>query len=307
MAVAGRVRERGHGRRATAAPAQGSRTSSRRVRRRCATPSPRRPRHNAGSSCSRTSRAGPPRLGRLATQRGDALERWLRHAFGDPERFADEILLARMSAERPGSPAHEIVAALRILRDAEVAAGAVEHAELAVNRRVLLEQAVPWRYFSGDLLTAAVQAVRAWQRRYRLAYERHYRAISGRAATVAQELRAALPAAEAVRRRLASETVRAVLARPGVPDLDRLLQAIAASDLDGIERVLSEDLAAHIDRLLREAREPPLAALAMRVPRVTAESLDEAVLAFRAILEEALAEATDGTVWLREDRAAAEA
>ena len=98
-----------------------------------------------------------------------------------------------------------------------------------------------------------------------------------------------------------------MLARPGVPDLDRLLQAIAASDLDGIERVLSEDLAAHIEQLLREARESPLATLALRVPRVTAESLDEAALAFRAILEQALAESADGTVWLREDRAEAEA
>ena len=283
-----------------------------------------------------------------------------------------------MSAERPGSPTHEIVPALRFLRAAAVAEGAVEHAGLAVDRRVLLEQATPWRYFSGELHAAAVQAVRAWQQRYRLAYERHYRAIGERAAAVAQELRAAAPAAEAVRRfdriaalgppigagavavlegalaalealprdpdaqlartdgvtlgvepplfadagaavaavrsaleaqrrRLASETVRAVLARPGVPDLDRLLQAIAASDLDGIERVLSEDLAAHIEQLLREARESPLATLALRVPRVTAESLDEAALAFRAILGQALAESADGTVWLREDRAEAEA
>ena len=320
------------------------------------------------------ARGRPPPFRRLATLRGDPLERWLRYAFGDPERFADEILLERMSAERPGSPAHEIVAALRFLRDARVPAGAIEHAELAVDRRVLLEQASPWRYFSGDLLAPAVQAVRAWQRRYRLAYERHYRAMVERASEVAQQLRAAMPAAEAVRRfdriealgpplgaeaaaaldaavttltalprdpdpqqprtagvtlgvepplcgeacaavaavrsaletqrrRLASETMRAVLARPGVPDLDRLLQTIAASDLDGIERVLTEDLTAHIERLLREARESPLAALALRVPRVTAESLDEAVLAFRAILEAALVDATNGTVVLREDRA----
>ena len=108
---------------------------------------------------------------------------------------------------------------------------------------------------------------------------------------------------EAQRSRLASEAVSAVLGRPGVPALDRLLQAIAASDLDGVERVLTDDLAAHIEELLRAGRESPLAEVAARVPRVTVESLEEAVAAFRAVLAEAVAASPDGFVVLREDRA----
>jgi hypothetical protein len=279
-----------------------------------------------------------------------------------------------MEAERAGSPAHEAVAALRYLREAEIPESATEYAELAIDRRVLLEQASPWRYFSGGPFAAALQAVRAWQRSYRLAYDRHYRKVVAGAQRAGEQLRAAAPAAEALRRfdamavlgaplgvagldaydaaraaleelptdpdpdlprtagvtlglepalfgeardavaavlaaleaqrqRLASETVRAVLGRPGVSDLDRLLQAIGASDLDGIERVLTPELAAHIERLLREARESPLATLALRVPRVTADSLDEAVEAFREILEGAIEAAPDGSVVLREDRA----
>jgi hypothetical protein len=41
-----------------------------------------------------------------------------------------------------------------------------------------------------------------------------------------------------------------VLAREEVPALDRLLQAITASDLDGLERVLDARLVAHIEALL---------------------------------------------------------
>ena len=148
--------------------------------------------------------AGPQALRRLATLRGDALERWLRIAFGDPERLADEILLQRMSAERPGSPAHEIVPALRFLRAAAVAEG---------------QSSTPsWRSTgaccSSRPRRGATSAVSSTPPRsrpsapgssaevfpHRLAYERHYRAIGARAAAVAQELRAAAPAAEAVRR-----------------------------------------------------------------------------------------------------------
>ena len=277
-----------------------------------------------------------------------------------------------MTSEPPESPAHEVVEALRALRDAEVLASSPDLAELAVDRRVLLEQASPWRYFSGEPFAAPLQAVRAWQRRYRLAYERHYIEVARTADALLEDARAAAPAASALRRldaisalgppiggpalaaydaaradleglpagpgpgeprtagvtlgvepplfaevraaleaverglerqrlRLASETVRAVLARPGVPGLDRLLQAIVASDLDGIERGLTDDLAAHIDRLLRESSESPLAAFARRVPTVTSETLDEAVESFREVLAEALAASEDGFVTLRED------
>ena len=50
--------------------------------------------------------------------------------------------------------------------------------------------------------------------------------------------------------RLAAATVRLVLERPGERDLDRLLQAIQASHLDGLERTLDDRLAAHIESLL---------------------------------------------------------
>ena len=55
---------------------------------------------------------------------------------------------------------------------------------------------------------------------------------------------------ERQRERLAAATVRLVLERPGERDLDRLLQAIQASNLEGLERVLDDRLAAHIESLL---------------------------------------------------------
>ena len=243
-----------------------------------------------------------------------------------------------------------------------------EHAELAIDRRVLLEQASPWRYLEGAPLAGALAAIRSWRIRYRFAYDAHYRGVLARARELRRELaaaalqrfdaiealgpplgepalvsyeealaavaalppdpdqtaartagvtlgsepprfeeaRAAIEAVhgvlEAQRLRLAAEAVSAVLARPGVPALDRLLQAIGASDFDGLERALSDELAAHIDGLLRDALESPLAAVAARAPRVTAGTLDEAVAAFRTVLEEALAASADGTVVLREDR-----
>ena len=315
----------------------------------------------------------PPRLTPIATLRGEALERWLRQVFGTPERLSDALLLERI-AGAASDEAREVVAVLRFLREAEVPAALAEHAELAVDRRVLLEQASPWRFLEGASFAGPLSAFRAWRGRYRLAYDRHYRAVLGRASELGRVLRGAAPTARAVERfdgvpalgpprgeralaayreaeqalgelpadpeagaartagvtlgldpplfaavpeavgglqrvleaqrsRLASEAVSAVLARPGVPALDRLLQAIAASDLDGVERVLTDDLAAHIEELLRAGRESPLAEVAARLPRVTAESLEEAVAAFRAVLEDAVAAAPGGVVVLREDRA----
>ena len=315
----------------------------------------------------------PPPLRAVATLREEALERWLRYAFGEPERFADHVLLERIAADPSGAAAPEVVAALRFLHAAEVPASAAEHAELAIDRRVLLEQASPWRYLESAPFAGALAAIRSWRIRYRFAYDAHYRGVLVRARELRRGLAAAAPAAAALQRfdaiealglplgepalaayeeavaavaalppdpdqaaartagvtlgsepplfeearaaieavrgaleaqrlRLASEAVSAVLSRPGVPALDRLLQAIGASDLDGLERALSDELAAHIDGLLRDAGESPLAAVAARAPRVTADTLDEAVAAFREVLEEALAASTDGTVVLREDR-----
>ncbi len=89
-----------------------------------------------------------------------------------------------------------------------------------------------------------------------------------------------------------------------MPALDRVLQAITASDIDGIERVLDERLAAHIDRLLAGAAESPLSRLAARHLAVMAETLDEVVAAFRELLEASIAATDDGLAVLREDRAA---
>ena len=240
-----------------------------------------------------------------------------------------------------------------------------EHAELAIDRQVLREQASPWRYFGGESFAGALSAAQAWRRRYRMAYAEHYRALTlqadelrarleeaGAAAAALERLdgvrslgppvgsaalrahasaRAALealpaeldpqrartagvtlglePAAfdeaetaiTAVRRalgqqlrRLASRTVRIVLERQGVAALDRLLQAITASDVEGIERALDDRLAAHIDRLLSEAAESPLSRLAAGHPTVTSETLEGTVAAFRELLEESIAAADDG-------------
>ncbi len=55
---------------------------------------------------------------------------------------------------------------------------------------------------------------------------------------------------EVQRKRLAASTVRLVLSRQQVPALDRLLQAIVASDLGGIDRVMDDKMAALITELL---------------------------------------------------------
>ena len=238
-----------------------------------------------------------------------------------------------------------------------------------------LTEASLWRYFEGAPFTGPLNAVQAWQRRYRLAYDAHYRAVIHSAQELRHALDAVRPAASALermdgvralgapaggealesyatagaalaalpadpdpqaartagvtlgrepaafaqarmaveavqealevqRQRLASGTVRMVLERPGVPALDQLLQAIAASDVDGIERVLDERLVAHIECLLTEAVESPLSELAARYSIVTAATLDEATTAFRELPETAIAVSEDDRAVLREDRAA---
>ena len=303
-------------------------------------------------------------LREVATRRSDALERWLLHAFGEPDRFAEAILLERIAEAGCTDVLHE----LRFLRAARVPPA---YAELRVDRQVLLEQASPWRFFEPGSLGGAIEAIRAWRRRYRLAYEAHYRAIVSKAirmrsivegATIAgaalsrldgvqalgppvgaaaladlesaatmltalppdpdpetpctagvvlgedppafAALRAAADAVEEAleiqRRRLASETVARIPARPGVPALDRLLQAIVASDVDAIERVLDQPLVDHLERLLANRTASPFASLAERYPTVTAETLDEAVDTFRAMLSTAIADSPDGLVALRD-------
>ncbi len=313
-------------------------------------------------------RASP--LAQVETLRSDALERWLRYAFVDADRFVDALLLERLRDEAP----EELYQSLRFLAEAEVPPDD-PHSELAVDRSVLREQASLWRYFDGAPFTGPLHAVQAWQRRYRLAYDAHYRAVIRSAQQLRHALDAVRPAASALehmdgvralgapaggealasyaaakaalaalpadpdpqaartagvtlgrepaafaqgrmaveavqqalevqRQRLASGTVRMVLERPGVPALDQLLQAIAASDVDGIERVLDERLVAHIERLLTEAVESPLSELAARYPIVTTATLDDATAAFRELLETAITVSEGNRAVLREDRAA---
>ena len=311
-----------------------------------------------------------PPLAQVSALRADALERWLHYAFGKPDRFAEALLLERIADEAPA----EVRDALRFLAGAEVPDDKREYSELAIDRRVLREQASPWRFFEGAPFAGALSAGQAWRRRYRPAYDAHYRSVLVRARDLRGELEATRPAAlslerldgvgalgppvgeqalaayevsvaalealpaepdpqlprtagvtlgqdpaacaearaaveglrralEVQRQRLASGAVRLVLEREGVPALDRLLQAIAASDVEGIERVLDERLAAHIDRVLTDATDSPLSRLAARHPTVTGATLDEAVADFREFLAASIAAAEGGRAVLREDRA----
>ena len=311
-----------------------------------------------------------PPLAQVSALRADALERWLLYAFGQPDRFAEALLLERIADDAPA----EVRDALRFLAGAEVPDDKREYSELAIDRRVLREQASPWRFFEGAPFAGALSAAQAWRHRYRLAYDAHYRSVLVRARELRGELEATRPAAsslerldgvsalgppvgeqalsayevsvaalealpaepdpqlprtadvtlgqeptacaeaseaveglrralEVQRQRLASGAVRLVLEREGVPALDRLLQAIGASDVEGIERVLDERLAAHIDRLLTDAADSPLSQLAARHPAVTGATLDEAVADFRQLLASPIAAAEGGRAVLREDRA----
>ena len=91
---------------------------------------------------------------------------------GEPERFAEAILLARIEALAPAD-----AAVLRFLREARVPRHRPDVADLAIDRVALLEQASLWRYLEGDPMAAALAAARAWQRRYLHAYAEHYRGV----------------------------------------------------------------------------------------------------------------------------------
>ncbi len=111
---------------------------------------------------------------------GAARERWLQVRFGTAERFASLLLLGRIAERDP-----ETASALRFLDEAAVPEGGA-WADLAIDRRVLLEQATPWRYFDRTF-TPAMAALGAWRRRYEAAYARHYagaRESAGRARQV---------------------------------------------------------------------------------------------------------------------------
>lgn len=135
-----------------------------------------------------------PPLARIATLRGDALERWLHHAFEEPGRFAETLLLARIGDEAP----REVHKALRFLATAEAPDDAPTYAELSIDQRVLREQASPWRYLDGVPFAGALAAAQAWRRRYRLAHEAHYRTVLRHAHELREQLRQTSGAAAAL-------------------------------------------------------------------------------------------------------------
>ncbi len=117
----------------------------------------------------------------------------------------------------------------------------------------------------------------------------------------ASEAAAAVDAAlEGCRRALAAALAGLALDRAGVPGLDRLLQAIAASELDGLDRVLDERLAAHIEALLARPPEPLLTRLARLHPIVTAVTRDAAVADFARLLEQEIAASPGASAMLAE-------
>ena len=149
---------------------------------------------------------------------GAALERWLHVGFGSPERFATQLLIQRIAERDP-----ETAAALRFLDAAVVPEGGV-WAELAIDRRVLLEQATPWRYFDRTF-APALAALGAWRRRYETAYARHYaltREAAGRARSGAERLIAQAATAD----RLAS--IMACDERALAPRVRRTTAALAS-------------------------------------------------------------------------------
>ncbi len=301
---------------------------------------------------------GVPVLEPLIAHRAVALERWLHVAFGEPEAFAEAILLARIEATAPGD-----AALMRFLRAAVVPHGLGGAADLAVDRMVLLEQASPWRALEGASMTAAFAAVQSWQRRYRRAYAEHYRhavverdallraaeAAEARCATLdrlntitalgppegAAALAAArdaldalvamprdadaeaattagvllgeangraaayLQATEAVDHALARQLRRlsAALAACALrhdDDLRAILDAIALSKVDHLDRVLDERLAERIDALLTAAARSPLTVVAQQFPEVTLANLEAAVDEFRRAALHAIDASPDG-------------
>ena len=295
----------------------------------------------------------PEALAPLAVLGATALERWLHVMFGEPERFAEAILLARVEVIAPAD-----AALLRFLREAHVPRHRPEVTDLAIDRAVLLEQASPWRYVEGGPMAAALAAVRSWQRRYARTYAAHYReAITERdrllrdAAALAARIEtlerlntiASLGAPEGIAAIAAARaSLGALAAMPGDPKADAavtagvrlgepnprarefheattsvaralegrlrrlsaalaaralaqhedglqaVLDAIALSEVDHLDRVLDERLTARIDALLRATTAAPLAVVAQQFPEVTLANLEAVVEEFRRAARQAI-------------------
>lgn len=283
--------------------------------------------------------------------------------FVEPEAFADAILLARIEAIAPGD-----ADLLRFVRAGAVPTTLTAHANLAIDRVVLLEQASTWRYVEdvrvdGSPIAAALASARQWQRSYQRAYAEHYRRTvdecdhvlrdaeesmarlsaldrlnliralgepEGSAAIV--EARAAVAAllgvpcvadpqtattadvalgaphpAVAQFRAAAAEADRALQARlrrlaAGLAgcalghddDLTAVRHAIALSEVDHLDRVLDERLAARIDALLAGTPRSPLALVAQQFPEVTLANLEAAVEEFRRAAAHAIERSPEG-------------
>jgi hypothetical protein len=111
------------------------------------------------------------------------------------------------------------------------------------------------------------------------------------AAEATQALDLLANASERRRRRLASALASIVMGRADVEPIDRVLQALLAADIDDLDRVLNDEVLVQIETLLDSAGTiaGPISQLLARYDEVTVESLDDVVVAFRMILEEALA------------------
>lgn len=99
-------------------------------------------------------------------------------------------------------------------------------------------------------------------------------------------------ASERRQRRLAGALASIVMGRADVEPIDRVLQALLAADLDDLDRVLNPEVQSQIEALLGEegAAAGPLSQLAARYDVATSETIDDIVVAFRVILEDALSD-----------------
>ena len=77
-------------------------------------------------------------------------------------------------------------------------------------------------------------------------------------------------------------------------DLTAILNAIAVSEVDHLDRVLDDQLAARVDGLLRRAPRSPLAVVAQQFPELTHANLEAAVDEFRRAARCAIEAAPDG-------------
>lgn len=230
-------------------------------------------------------RGGP--LGEVAQRTGLALEWWLARRFGTPDAFAEAILLERVRVASP-----ELGAALEAVRGAEFAPGSAVYAELALDRQALLAQATPWRYLEGTDVSPALAALRAWLRRYRVAFEAHADVLRARVARRRAELERELRAVRALERldsvRALGEPVgtQATVALRAVLDEFAAFEPSPSATPLGVEPALFEraEVATSQVHIALERQRERLAAITVRavLDRPGTEGLDRLLQAFQA-------------------------